>query len=480
MQPAVWSFVLALAAFTGIGVLSATRRRSTTEDYLVAGRAVPAWLAALSAVATNNSGFMFIGLIGFTYRNGLEAIWISGGWVVGDLLAWLFVYRRLRRVSGRTGAKSVPALLGWREGGAARGVVLLTSLLTFVFLGIYAAAQLKAGSAAIESLLGWPPEAGIALGVVIVVAYCFAGGLRASIWTDAAQSGVMLLAMGGLVATATAEVGGPAALVARLAEQDPALARFVPRDLAFGLALYALGFVVGGFGVVGQPHIVIRAMAIESEDQIGRARVFYFLWFVPFTLASYGVGLYARVLMPELGEVAAQAGGAAAELARVHASEQALPELAGRLLPGVFTGIALAGLFAATISTADSQVLACSAAVTQDAFPRWSGSYAASKAATLSVAALALGVALGAGQGVFALVLVAWSALAAALGPLLLLQLAGRPPSLGTASAMAAAGLVAVVAWDASPLSDDVFKLLPGTLAALAVWGGAALVRRRR
>jgi len=508
VSTATITFILSLAGFTGIGLLSALRRRKTTEDYLVAGRAVPPWLTALSAVATNNSGFMFIGLIGFTYRHGLQAIWISLGWVMGDLLAWLWVYRRVRRVSGAARVNSMPALLGWRSRGQKAGrprgpeagrpggpeagrpagpeagrpggpeagrpagreqtVVVLAGALTFLFLGVYAAAQLKAGSTALQALLGWPPESGAVLGAAIVIAYSFAGGLRASIWTDAAQSLVMMVAMALLLGIAAQHAGAPTALPAQLAEQDPTLARWVPAELAFGLPLYALGFVVGGFGVIGQPHIVIRPMALESPAQIARARFFYFLWFVPFTLASFGVGLYARVLMPDLLEAAAGAG----ELARVNASEQALPELAARLLPEAMAGLALAGLFAATISTADSQVLACSAAITQDAFPRWRRSYLASKVATGSVALLALGVALSAGRGVFALVLVAWSALAAALGPLLLLLLAGRPPGPRLAVAMAAAGVATVVAWERSPWADDVFKLLP----AMAVAFGVALV----
>ncbi len=113
----VASFGLCLLGFTAVGLASARQRSSTSEDYLVAGRSVSPWLAALSAVATNNSGFMFIGLIGFTYRFGVQAVWLQAGWLLGDLVAWLVVHRKVREVSGRLSLASVPAFLGRRLDG---------------------------------------------------------------------------------------------------------------------------------------------------------------------------------------------------------------------------------------------------------------------------------------------------------------------------------------------------------------------------
>ena len=107
----VGSFVFFLVLFTLIGVLSAKEKQETSEDYLVASRNVNPWLTALSAVSTNNSGYMFIGLIGFAWRSGIEAIWITFGWVAGDLLTWFWVHKRVRRQSEEVGAASVPSLL---------------------------------------------------------------------------------------------------------------------------------------------------------------------------------------------------------------------------------------------------------------------------------------------------------------------------------------------------------------------------------
>ena len=218
------SFALFLLAFTAIGALSARRSQTSPSDYLVASRSVHPWLVALSAVSTNNSGYMFIGLIGFAWREGLSATWITLGWIVGDLLTWLWVHRRVREQSERLDVASVPALLSRSDRGPPqRAIAIAAGALTFFFLGGYAAAQLKAGGTTLHALFGWPIWVGAVIGVVIVTLYCMSGGLRASIWTDAAQSIVMLGAMSVLLIACVVEIGGPGELLASLRAIDPDL-----------------------------------------------------------------------------------------------------------------------------------------------------------------------------------------------------------------------------------------------------------------
>jgi len=458
------SFLFFLAVFVAIGVSSAWNRQQTTDDYLLADRNVPPWLAALSAVATNNSGFMFIGQIAYSYRVGIESIWMMIGWIVGDLLAWYLVHPRVRRESENINVATVPALLGTTRRGEQRIVIILAGLMTFVLLGVYAAAQLKAGSTALQTLFGWNPEIGAVIGAVIVVVYCFSGGIRASIWTDAAQSFVMILAMVTLLFAASFEVGSPIDVWSNLKSQDPDLVRWFPKDLRFGFTLYLIGMIFGGFGAIGQPHILTRFMAIRSIEEISSARWIYFLWFIPFFVASIAVGLYARAYMPDLLDIPLTQG-----LTPSEATELAMPVMARRLLPDVLIGLTLAGLFAATMSTADSQILVCSGAITQDINPNWKESYIAAKVATLAVTTLALGVALFAGEGVFALVLIAWSALGAGLGPALLLRLFGFRLSSLTITLMMTAGVGTVIAWHIFG-DANIFKIFPGMVASFVMW----------
>ena len=454
----VATFFLSLLVFTGVGVLSSLHKRATTHDYLLAGRGVSPWLVALSAVATMSSGFMFVGMIGFTYRDGVSSMWMLVGWTIGDFLAWRFMYRRLRETSQERDEISVLALLRPRHTLNRRILVPLAGLLTIVYLAMYAAAQLKAGSTALHSIFGMPSSAGAIIGAAIVVVYCFSGGIRASIWTDAAQSIVMMGSMFVLVVVAAWNVGGPFALISELEAIDPGLTNLIPANLRFGFVLYLLGMVFGGFGVIGQPHILVRSMCIEDAAQIKRARAYYFLWLVPFYAMAIGVGLHARVLLPELGQ------------ASDVASEQALAALSLNLLPDVLVGLMLAGLFSATMSTADSQVIACSSAVTQDIQPHWKDSYKASKMTTVAVTALALGIALFSTDGVFDLVLDAWAVLSCALGPLLVISIFNWPYSQRMGVVMVLVGVVVSNIWAASPLASEIYVNLPGMAAAFLTY----------
>ncbi|MCA9059646.1 MAG: sodium/proline symporter, partial [Planctomycetaceae bacterium] len=375
------------------------------------------------------------------------------------------MHKRLHRAAERTGAVSYADVLASWDGQQRPAARISIAALTILFLITYAAAQFLAGSKALNVLLGWPQYAGGLMGCVLVILYCFAGGIRASIWTDAAQSFVMMFAMAVLLIAASLQLGGPRDVWENLRQQDPELVHWIPRDLRFGFVMYLLGMTFGGFGVAGQPHILVRFMAIRSVHEIHRARTVYFLWFIPFFAASIAVGLYARALMPDLVSSPVAAG-----LTAHQATELAMPEMARRLLPDILVGLTLAGLFSATMSTADSQILVCSGAITQDIQPRWKNSYLATKLATVAVTALALGIALFAGQGVFSLVLIAWSALGAGLGPALILRLLRVQVSSGTNAAMMFTGVVTVILWNLLGYDADVFKLMPGMLASFAVW----------
>jgi len=344
-------------------------------------------------------------------------------------------------------------------------VTIVAGLITLVFLGTYAAAQLTAGGKALLAAFGWQEVIGAGIGAGIVLVYCFSGGIRASIWTDVVQSIVMLVAMVGLCAVAVFHLGGFDGLWATLEAQDPTLISVTPESTQFGAALFIFGWFVAGMGVVGQPHIMIRVMAITSPEDMGTARQVYIVWNVLFAAAAICVGLAARAALTD-ADFTTAFPDAINPLDR----ELALPLLATKLFPPVLVGMVLAGLFAATMSTADSQVLSCSAALTQDLFPRAGQRHLMVKLGTVFVCILVFGLTF-AGQSVFQLVVLAWAALAAGLGPLLVVRALGRAVTARVAVWMMLSGIATVLLWRYSlELSGSLYDVMPGMAAGFLVY----------
>jgi len=456
------SFIAFLFLFTGVGIYSASRRQNTTTDYLLASRNVNPWMTGLSAFATAHSGAMFISSIGFTYRIGLSSMWLLVGWFLGDYLTWFFIHKPLRIVSEETSSETIGAFLA-QDPEKNRPIAAVSAIVTIIFLGAYAAAQLLAGSKALHAIFGWNYNLGIVLGAAIVVAYCFSGGIRASIWTDAIQSVLMMFAMFLLLGVAVAACGGFGGLWQQLREIDPALIDPIPQNLQYGFGLFMLSWLVAGVGAIGQPHIMVRAMVLDRAENMGITRNIYAISYVIFSTASILVGLTARVLLPGL------MNGIESELA--------LPKMAIELFPALLIGVILAGVFAAVISTADSQILSCSAALTQDLLPGMAHSYRLVKIGTLIVSAIVLTIAIASDKNMFRLGMFAWSALGAGLGPILVLRVWRFPVTAPVGVMMMIAGITAAALWSGVlKLSGSIYEVLPGMVAGFLVYGIARLL----
>ncbi|MEL6930552.1 MAG: sodium/proline symporter [Cyanobacteria bacterium J06600_6] len=447
------SFIFFLLLFTVVGVYAATQKQDTTADYLLAGRKVNPWAIALSALSSGQSGFLFTAQVGYAYTQGLSAIWLAVGWAIGDYLAWVMVFKRLRIVSEASESETIPAFLAQKQPGD-RWISIISALITIFFLGTYAAAQLLAGSKALNSLFDWDYSWGIIIGAIIVVIYCFSGGIRASIWTDSVQSIVMIIALLMLLVFTLIAGGGIGNIFADLGQIDANLVRLFPTDLDWGFMPFFLGWLVAGYGVVGQPHIVVRAMALDSANNMGKARDIKIICGLVTAFTAIAIGLAARVLLPNLND-----------------PELALLDLSQNLLPGILVGVILAGLFAATISTADSQILSCSAALTQDLFPELAKSYKFAKIGTLVVTAIVLAIALSNNDSVFGLITFAWSILASGLGVLLILRSYEKPVSTPTAIAIMLAGIFVSMYWKLGlGYSGAVYEVFPGMAAGFLVY----------
>ena len=454
----VSSFMVFLLLFVVIGVSSTIKSKKNNSDYLMAGQGIKPWLAALSAIATNNSGYMFIGMIGFTYTSGLQSIWLMIGWILGDLLISFVVHKRLRVVSEKQHLLSFGGVLAKWHGVEYKKLRILVGIITLLFLGTYAAAQFKAGSKALHVLFNWDYNTGAIIGSIIVFAYCLAGGLRASIWTDAAQSFVMIFAMALLFYVGVDSSGGMTQFISALDNVSPTYLSLTPDSAipgSIGMGLFILGWIFGGFAVIGQPHIMIRFMTIDNSEHMNRTRFYYYTWYIAFYLLTIGVGLAARLVLPESGNFDA---------------ELALPRMSQYLLPEILIGLVLAGIFAATMSTADSQVLSCSAAITRDLLPKGKDSLIITKLTTAIVTIIALVIALYGPESVFQLVLISWSILGASFGPLLFIYALGKNASEITGICMVVTGLITTIVWRQLGLGASIYEVAPGMVSGLLVY----------
>ena len=472
-----------MALFLLVGMSALFRRERSTRDYLIAGRQLGPLVSALSAASTTCSGFMFIGLIGLSYKQGIFAFWFFIGISFGNLLVWRFLVPGLRREAGRVDAETYLSFLLPREHNQAAGkrgisgeevkegagyeedprgvrswraARLLAGFCTLLFLGLYAAAQLRAGTKALDTLFELPPSAGILIGAGVIWAYCLAGGYRATVWSDAAQSVVMFAAMLTLAFSAFNALGGWDGLMAQLAAQDPALTQLWPPERGLDPLWVGLGWLWVGLGVFGQPHIMIRPIALKSVDAVTRTRQIYFIYYLAFVALSVFVGICARALIPP--------GGVPFD------PELALPKLAMAQLSPALVGLILAGVFASTISTADSQVLACAAVLghdLRDADLPPEKAYRRQRWATSAVIIGAALTALAAPTGVFTLVIAAWSALAAIFVPLGVLRVQG--------DSLSGATLLAMLLSPLALFTLSRFLGLSPLVELSCCWGGAAL-----
>lgn len=463
----VASFIAFLLLFVAVGIVSVLKNKHTSADYLLAGQSVKPWLVGLSAVATNNSGYMFVGMIGYTYLYGLSSMWLLVGWIFGDFVASTFIHKRLRHATEKHNVLSFAGILSRWHGQDYALLRMAGGAITVIFLGTYAAAQLSAGSKALHILFDWDYAIGAIIGAVMVLLYCFAGGIRASIWTDAAQSFVMVIAMGLLLCVAILKVGGVSQFKSALHNVSPEYMNFFTDSMYFagmaGPVLFAGSWIFAGIGVVGQPHIMVRFMAMDDPNNMNKVRFYYYSWYVVFSVLTVCTGLAARLLLPEVESFDA---------------ELALPTLAQQLLPEILVGLILAGLFAATMSTADSQILSCSAAMTRDFTGGKTVSYLMTKLATVFVVAVALGIALFGNESVFSLVIIAWSALASAFAPLLIVYALGGKPSQPLALGMMASGLITMFIWRQLGYGGMIYEVAPGMIAGILPCVVAKLAKR--
>jgi sodium/proline symporter len=459
---AVASFVVYLGIVIGIGVLSARFSSRGVGHFFVGGRKMHRFVVALSAVVSGRSAWLLLGVTGMAFSRGAGAVWAVAGYIIVELFLFLFYARRLRHFAEAYDCVTVPDFYAARFGdrdGRLR-TVLITIIL--IFMVGYVSAQFVGGGKAFAASFGLDPALGVVLTAAIVVVYTSVGGFLAVSLSDTLQACIMIAALVVVPLTAAADRGGLATALAELQALDPTLVD--PFALAVGAGI---GFLGIGFGSPGNPHIIVRYMSIADPDQLRFSAVVGTIWNVVMAWGALFIGLIGRAYFPD---VAMLPDGD---------TEQLYPILAQQQLHPVFFGVVVASIFAAIISTADSQLLVAASSVVRDYYEkilhrdrevpqRQLVLYSRVVVGLLVAAALVFGIL--AEDLVFWLVLFAWAGLGAAIGPTSILALYWRRTTRAGVIAGLVTGTVVTIAWEKTPLLEPLlYELIPAFGAALVV-----------
>jgi sodium/proline symporter len=457
---AVAAFLGYLGLLVGIGAYSARFSSAGIGEFFVGGRKMNRLVVALSAVVSGRSAWLLLGVTGMAYATGASALWAVSGYTLAEAILFFTVARRLRRFAGAHDCITLPDFFATRFGDRDGRLRLTLAVVILVFMVSYVSAQFAGGGKAIGASFGLSTTTGVLLTAVIVLAYTMVGGFLAVSLTDTLQAFFMLFGLLVLPAVAITEAGGWSAVAAQLTAYDPSF--LDPLALGFGVFLGMVGI---GLGSPGNPHIIVRYMSIADPRQLVFAGVVGTFWNIVMGAGAVLVGLVGRVFVPDESMLPAAD------------TENLYPVLAQQHLHPVLFGVVVASIFAALMSTADSQLLVAASALVRDFYQKVVKAgqevsdrtlvlYSRIVVAVLVLVALVLGAV--AEQLVFWLVLFAWAGLGAALGPTTLLALYWKRTTRAGIFAGLLSGTLTTFIWYLTPsLKARLYELIPAFLVSL-------------
>ena len=456
------AFAFYLMVMVVIGVLAARFSSAGLDEYFLAGRKLRSFVVALSAVASGRSSWLLLGVTGMAYVRGVGAVWAVVGYILVELFLFAFVGRRLRRLTGASGDITVPDFLESRfedRSGLLR-VVAVTVIL--IFMVTYVAAQFTAGGKTFAASFGISSFEGVLITAIIVLIYTLLGGFLAVSLTDLLQAIFMITFLVLIPVVAFSKFGGWTAVFSTLRGLDPRL--LDPFALSAGVVI---GFLGIGFGSPGNPHILVRYMSIRRAGDLRLSALWGTIWNVVMAWGAIYIGLVGRAFYPTKN------------LLPGADPEKLYPYLAQQHLHPLLFGFVVAAIFAAIMSTADSQLLVAASGVIRDLYQRFSRGARAlprkelvklSRITVLVLTVLAVLLGQVASKWIFWLVLFAWGGLGASFGPVILLSLYWKRTTRAGALAGIVTGTLVEIVWNQTPaLKAIVYELVPAFLLSTLV-----------
>lgn len=472
------AFAAYLSIMLGIGVWAYFQTRNLS-DYILGGRRLGSMVTALSASATDMSGWLLLGLPGAIYASGLSEMWIGVGLAIGAYLNWRLTAPRLRVYTEAVdNAITLPDYLTGRFEDKSNIIRIFSAVVILVFFTVYVASGLTAGAKLFEASFQMDYHWALFVGALVIVSYTFVGGFLAVSWTDVVQG---LLMVGALVVAPIVmivELGSFAEVQAIVASADASSATSrsdlfggqSPGDFLLSLGFFSL--MAWGFGYFGQPHLLARFMAARSITQVHQARRIAMSWMVVSMIGALLVG-YLAIAYFHGGEHQAVLAEDGEKVFIIATQVLFNPWVAGFLL---------AAILAAVMSTIDSQLLVTSSAVTEDIYRVFFRKMATDKElvwmgriSVLLVALIAITIAMDKDSKVLALVSNAWAGFGSAFGPVIIISLMWRGMTRNGALAGMVTGALTVIVWvGIKPVLGgwvaETYEMIPGViLSTLAI-----------
>jgi len=433
------------------------RRSAGIEDYLLGGRGMGSWVTALSAQASDMSGWLLMGLPGAIYLAGIGKVWIAVGLFIGTVLNWMLVSARLRVYTQKTNAITLPCFFEARFKDPTGLLRIVSAIIILIFFAIYASSGLVATGKLFESTFDVEYHTAVIIGGLIIVAYTFLGGFMAVCWTDLLQGALMVLAIVIVPVLTYHRAGGIDAISEAMAIKNisPGLlpeARTLPMALCMIVSSMAWGL-----GYFGQPHILVRFMSIKSVDKLAKSMTIAIVWVLLSLSGAVLVGFIGIAMYDNLS------GGQ---------EEKVFIYMIRDLFNPWFGGILLAAIFSAIMSTIDSQLLVSSSALSEDFYCKAIKKQASQKeivmvgrVCVIIISVIALIMAMDRDNTILGIVSYAWGGFGAAFGPLVLFALFSRKTSWQSALAGMVTGTVVLVLWKQVGLGDTMYEIIPGFAA---------------
>jgi len=458
----IGSFIAYLLLVIAIGIYAARFSSQGVSEYFIGGRKMNRFVVALSAVVSGRSSWLLLGVTGMAYKMGPSAVWAVVGYIIVELLLFLFYAKRLRRFSEQYDCITLPDFFATRFGDSNGALRSTLSVIILIFMVSYVSAQFVGGGKAFAASFGLENTTGIFITAGIVLLYTILGGFLAVSLTDMFQAFFMIIALLILPVVAILNAGGIEIALSQLQALDP---KYIdPFAISVGAGL---GFLGIGLGSPGNPHIIARYLSIDDPEQLRFSAVIGTVWNVLMALGALFIGLVGRIYFPEVS------------LLPGADTENLYPVLAQHHLHPIMFGVVVASIFAAIMSTADSQLLVAASSVVRDIYEKvikrdqqldQKTLVLYSRVSVFLLVLIALVLGLLASELVFWLVLFAWAGLGASLGPTSILALYWKRTTRAGIFAGLITGTAVTVIWYNIPeLKAGIYELVPAFIFSFIV-----------